>query len=82
MIVAIATGLGMLLGGKSAQTRNTTGLVSGLRFGSLGLIIIGTQLGGNPDYLGPALVFALLDFLLPIVLAIEIGRKAPAASAT
>jgi predicted Na+-dependent transporter len=82
LILAIAIGLGMLLGGKSAQTRNTTGLVSGLRFGSLGLIIIGTQLGGNPDYLGPALVFALLDFLLPIVLAIEIGRKVPTASAT
>jgi predicted Na+-dependent transporter len=80
LIVAIAIGLGMLLGGKSAQTRNTTGLVSGLRFGSLGLIIIGTRLGGSPDYLGPALVFTLLDFLIPIVLAIEIGRKAPAAT--
>jgi len=77
LIVAIAIGLGLLLGGRSVQTRNTTGLVSGLRFGSLGLIIIGTQLGGNPDYLGPALVFALLDFLLPIVLAIEMGRKVP-----
>ena len=77
LIVAIAIGLGLLLGGRTVQTRNTTGLVSGLRFGSLGLIIIGTQLGGNPDYLGPALVFALLDFLLPIVLAIEMGRKVP-----
>jgi BASS family bile acid:Na+ symporter len=78
LIVAIATGLGMLLGWKSAETRNTTGLVSGLRFGSLGLIIIGTQLGGNPDYLGPAIVFALLDLLFPMVLAIEIGRRNPA----
>jgi predicted Na+-dependent transporter len=81
LIIAVALGLGlllgMLLGGKSAETRNTTGLVSGLRFGSLGLIIIGTQLGGNPDYLGPAIVFALLDLLFPMVLAIEIGRKAP-----
>ena len=78
LIIAIALGLGMLLGGKSAETRNTTGLVSGLRFGSLGLIIIGTQLGGNPDYLGPAIVFALLDLLVPMVLAIEIGRRHPA----
>jgi BASS family bile acid:Na+ symporter len=76
LIIAIALALGLLLGGKNAQTRTTTGLVSGMRFGSLGLIIIGSQLGGNPDYLGPALVFALLDVLLPIVLAIEIGRKA------
>jgi BASS family bile acid:Na+ symporter len=80
LIAAIAIGLGMLLGGKSAQTRNTTGLVTGIRFGSLGLIIIGTQLGGNPDYLGPALVFLLLDFILPIVLAIEIGRRQPAST--
>jgi hypothetical protein len=41
----------------------------------LGLIIIGTQLDGNPDYLGPAITFALLDFVLPLVLAIEVGRK-------
>ena len=44
-------------------------------FGSLGLIIIGTQLGGSASYLGPALAFTLLDFVLPLVLAIEIGRK-------
>src|SRR3954449_6687651 len=77
LIIVVSLALGFALGGKNAQTRTTTGLVSGLRFGSLGLIIIGTQLGGNPDYLGPALVFALLDFLIPIVLAIEIGRRAP-----
>jgi bile acid:Na+ symporter, BASS family len=78
VIAAIALALGMLLGGKNAETRTTTGLVSGMRFGSLGLIIIGTQLNGNPSYLGPALVFTLLDFVLPLVLAIEIGRKTPA----
>ena len=37
-------------------------LVSAMRFGSLGLIIIGTQLDGSASYLGPALVFTLLDF--------------------
>src|SRR3954449_7629713 len=79
LIIVVSLALGFALGGKNAQTRTKTGLVSGLRFGSLGLIIIGTQLGGNPDYLGPALVFALLDFLLPIVFAIEIGRTAPLA---
>ena len=47
-----------------------------MRFGSLGLIIIGTQLNGSASYLGPALVFVLLDFVLPLILAIEIGRKA------
>jgi len=77
LTIAVALVLGVLLGGKNHQTKTTTGLVSGMRFGSLGLIIIGTQLGGDPNYLGPALVFALLDVLLPIVLALELGRKTP-----
>jgi BASS family bile acid:Na+ symporter len=75
VIIAIALALGILLGGSNPETRTTTGLVSTMRFGSLGLIIIGTQLNGDPSYLGPALVFTLLDFVLPLLLAIEIGRK-------
>ena len=58
------------------ETRTTTGLVSGLRFGSLGLIIIGTQLGGNADYLGPAIVFSLVDLILVLLLSVEIGHHA------
>jgi hypothetical protein len=48
--------------------------VSGLRFGSLGLIIIGTQLNGNSAYLGPAIVFSLIDLIVVLYLAVEIGR--------
>jgi hypothetical protein len=58
----------------------TTGLISGMRFGSLGLIIIGTQLGGNPAYLGPAICFALIDLLIPLAVATELGRRASAAA--
>jgi BASS family bile acid:Na+ symporter len=82
VIIAVCLVLGGLVGGREAPTRTTTGLVSGLRFGSLGLIIIGTQLNGSPDYLGPAITFALLDFVLPLVLAIEVGRKALPATKT
>jgi BASS family bile acid:Na+ symporter len=71
--------LGLLTGGKSAEIRTTTGLVSIFRFGSLGLIIIGSQLEGNPVYLGPAITFALIDFILPLALAVEIGRRVRAA---
>jgi predicted Na+-dependent transporter len=67
--------LGALVGYKDAETRNTTGLVSGLRFGSLGLIIIGTQLHGNAEYLGPAIVFSLVDLMVVLFLAVEIGRR-------
>lgn len=82
VIIAVCLVLGGLVGGRAVPTRTTTGLVSGLRFGSLGLIIIGTQLNGSPDYLGPAITFALLDFVLPLVLAIELGRKAQPATKT
>jgi predicted Na+-dependent transporter len=78
IIVAGVPGLlpGLLLGGKSAEVRTTTGMVSVFRFASLGLIIIGAQLGGNPVYLGPAITFALVDFIVPLALAVEIGHRA------
>jgi predicted Na+-dependent transporter len=80
IIVIVAGGLGLLpgllLGGGSAEVRTTTGLVSVFRFASLGLIIIGAQLHGNPVYLGPALTFALVDFVVPLALAVEIGHRA------
>lgn len=82
VIIALCLALGALGGGREVHTRTTTGLVSGVCFGSLGLIIIGTQLNGSPDYLGPAITFVLLDFFLPMVLAIEIGRKAQPAIKT
>lgn len=70
----IGVALGALVGRTDTETRNTTGLVSGLRFGSLGLIIIGTQLHGNAAYLGPAIVFALVDLIVVLAIAVEIGR--------
>jgi BASS family bile acid:Na+ symporter len=78
VIAVLAGALGLLLGGRSAEVRTTTGLISVFRFGSLGLIIIGSQLGGDPTYLAPALTFALVDFILPLALAVEIGRRAAA----
>ena len=88
VIVAAVLGLlpGLLPGGNSAEIRTTTGLVSVFRFTSLGLIIIGAELHGNPVYLGPALTFALVDFIVPLALAVEIGHRArtpePAPQAT
>ncbi len=70
----VGAGLGALVGRSDPATRNTTGLVSGLRFGSLGLIVIGTQLNGNSAYLGPALVFSLIDLIVILFVAVEIGR--------
>jgi predicted Na+-dependent transporter len=75
VIIALALAVGALVGGRNIETRTTTTLVTGIRFGSLGLIIIGTQLDGNATYMGPAITFTLLDFVLPVLLAVEIGRK-------
>lgn len=75
VIATVALVLGGLVGGRDPATRTTTSLITGMRFGSLGLIIIGTQLNGDSAYLGPAIVFALLDFVIPLVLAIEMGRR-------
>jgi len=78
IIIAGVLGLlpGLLLGGKSAEVRTTTGMVSVFRFASLGLIIIGAQLHGNPVYRGPAITFALVGFILPLALAVQIGHRA------
>ena len=83
IVIVIVAGLlgvllGLLLGGRSAEVRTTTGLVSVFRFASLGLIIIGSQLHGNPTYLGLAITFALIDFIVPLALAVEIGHRAGA----
>jgi predicted Na+-dependent transporter len=79
VVVAGVLGIlpGLLAGSRTVEIRTTTGLVSAFRFGSLGLIIIGTQLHGNPTYLGPAITFALVDFIVPLALAVEIGHRPP-----
>jgi predicted Na+-dependent transporter len=74
LIAIVGVGLGALVGRADTETRTTAGLVSGLRFGSLGLIIIGTQLNGNAAYLGPAIVFSLIDLIVVLFIAVEIGR--------
>jgi hypothetical protein len=78
VIVIVAGVLGVLLGARSAEVRTTTGLVSVFHFASLGLIIIGSQLRGNPTYLGPAITFAPINFIVPLALAVEIGHRAGA----
>src|SRR5215212_8905075 len=67
--------LGGLVGDAGAETGAARGRVSGLRFGARGVVIIGAQLDGDADYLGPAIVFSLVDLILVLVLSVEIGRR-------
>jgi len=78
VVVLGALGLGLLVGGRDSSGRAATGLISGVRFSALGLIIIGTQLSGNPGYLGPAIVFSLVDTIVAVFVAVEMGRRASA----
>ena len=76
VIVVIALALGYVIGWKDAAARKAGALVTGIRFASLGLIIIGTELNGKSAVLGPAIVFALLDLIVCMAVAIEIGKRA------
>ena len=64
----------MLIGGRDAATRATAGLVSGMRFAALGLVIIATQLDGRPSVLGPAIVYGLTDMVIALALALAMAR--------
>lgn len=75
-VVVVGLVASALLGGRNADTRTTTALVSGMRSATLGLIIIGTELHGAAHYMGPAITFALMSLIIPMLVAVEIGRKA------
>ena len=70
--------LGALIGPREPPTAISGAMVTGMRFQPIGLIIITIQLDGNPAYLAPALVFALIDTVLMFGIGIEIGRRNPA----
>ena len=74
VIVVFAVASGMLIGGRDAATRATAGLVSGMRFAALGLVIIATQLDGRPSVLGPAIVYGLTDMVIALALALAMAR--------
>jgi len=75
VIVVFAVASGMLIGGRDAATRATAGLVSGMRFAALGLIIIATQLDGMPSVLGPAIVYGLTDMVIALALALAMAGR-------
>jgi len=77
-VVLMSLVAGYAAGGRAAPARASTGLVSGIRLTALGLIIIGTQLHANPSYLGPAIMFVLIDMIVAILVGLALGRGARA----
>lgn len=52
----------------------TVSMVSSMRFTPIGLVVISTVLDNQGAYLTPALIFALVDTLIPFLVGAEIGR--------
>ncbi len=56
------------------MTAVTISMMSAMRFTPIGLIVISTVLHNKGTYLAPALIFGLVDTIIPLVTAAEIGR--------
>jgi BASS family bile acid:Na+ symporter len=74
VIVVVAAALGWAAGFRHTESAITSSMITAMRFTPIGLVVIMTQLHGNGAYLAPALVFALVDTIVPFGLGLEIGR--------
>ena len=59
-----------------AESAMTVSMVSSMRFTPIGLIVIATVLHNQGAYLIPALIFSLVDTVIPLGVGIEVGRAA------
>jgi predicted Na+-dependent transporter len=82
VIILIYVVLGWAVGIGDRQTAITVSMVSSMRFTPIGLVVIATVLNGQGEYMTPALIFALVDTVIPFLLAAEIGRYLTRKSAT
>jgi BASS family bile acid:Na+ symporter len=75
VIAVVAAALGWLGAFWQRDAAITSVGVTSLRFTPIGLVVIMTQLNGNGAYLAPALVFALVDTIVPFAIGLELGRS-------
>ena len=74
LIIIAYTVLGWLAGITNRQAAVTISMISAMRFTPIGLVVISTVLHNQSAYLTPALMFALVDTIIPFVTGAEIGR--------
>jgi predicted Na+-dependent transporter len=67
---------GVAVGLPQRATAMTTSLISSMRFTPIGLVVISTVLHNQSGYLVPALMFALVDTIIPFAVGAEMGRAA------
>jgi predicted Na+-dependent transporter len=68
LVVGVAVGLA------ERATAITTSMLSSMRFTPIGLVVISTVLHNQSSYLVPALMFALIDTIIPFAVGAEVGR--------
>jgi BASS family bile acid:Na+ symporter len=74
-VLAVAYAVaGWAVGFRDRQAAVTVSMVSSMRFSPIGLVVIASVLHNQGVYLTPALIFALMDTLIPFAIALEIGR--------
>jgi BASS family bile acid:Na+ symporter len=75
VIIVVYVGLGWLVGLLGdLEGRITVSTMTSMRFSPVGLIVIATVLNNQSAYLVPALIFALVDTIIPFGFGAEIGR--------
>ena len=75
LIIIASAVLGAVVGLTQRVTVITTSLLSSARFMPVGLLVIGTVLHNQSAYLTPALIFCLVDTIIPLALGAEIGHR-------
>jgi BASS family bile acid:Na+ symporter len=81
-VLAIAfTAAGWVVGLGDRRSAVTISMVSSMRFTPIGLVVIASVLHNQGAYLTPALIFALMDTVIPFAIALELGRRAHRQSA-
>ena len=88
-LMAVAfTAAGWAVGLRDRKAAVTVSMVSSMRFSPIGLVVIASVLHNQGAYLTPALIFALMDTVIPFAISLEIGRASvrrgaqPAAAAS
>jgi len=79
IIIAYAL-VGALVGLPERPIVVTTSLMTAFKFTPVGLVVIATVLHNQSAYLTPALVFVLVDTIVPLALGVEIGHRQQHAS--
>lgn len=74
VIVIVYIVLGWVIAFRNPTAAVTISMVSAMRFTPIGLVVISTVLHSQGDYLTPALMFALIDTIIPFAAGAEIGR--------